>query len=377
MLTSVRRFNALLVCFVFLCSALLLLRRLVYLTKAGGGGFQHADWLVNYSSGIVRRGISGEFFLYLSQVSGISPLWLVSAVQATLTLLLIGVLLIKALQLKMPDMVVILMLSPALVLFWINDTTSAYRKELLGLAAFLPLLFARTSGQLGVVVAVITYGVSVFFHEGNLVLAPGLSVALYLRCGRDRAVFPVLTLWLITFAAAVFSVIYVSVPDTDAMCARLVAAGLSDSLCIGIFPWLVDGFDGTTSAVKVIVLDRVNIAVVTLMTVLLLLPGLWAAHRVLRGRFEWAVFLVCAGTPFALYPIATDWSRWLSMQVFVMTFLLLILAETRAGLSAPVHRITYLLVLCFCLLAGINQIAPEPVGGFVYNLVHAVGVVLK
>lgn len=376
MLTEVRRFNALLISFVFLISTLLLLRRLVYLTQAGGGEFQHADWLVNFSSGIVRRGISGEFFLFLSELSHVNALLLVSAVQAALTVLIVVVLFIKGLSLRMPDPVVILMLSPALVLFWVNDTTSAYRKELLGLAAFLPLLFPRSSGPAGVLAVVILYGVSVLFHEGNLVLAPGLSTALYLRLGKERAMVPIVILWLITLAVAVFSVIYVSVPDTQAMCTRLLNAGLTDRMCGGIFPWLVDGFGGTTSAVKVIVLDRVNVPVVALMTLLLLSPCLWIATRALHGRFEWVLFLISAGTPFLLYPIATDWSRWLSMQVFVMTFLLLILAETRKGMSLRVHKITYALVLSFCLLVGINQIAPQPRGGFVSNFVHAVGAVL-
>ncbi len=376
MLTGLKRFNALIVSFVFLVSIILLLRRLAYLTQAGGGEFQHADWLVNYSSGIIRRGISGEIFLFLSELSNISPLLLVSAVQAFLTVAIIVVLFAKGLSLRMPDLVVILLLSPALVLFWVNDTTSAFRKELLGLAAFLPLLFPRTSGSAGIVVAVILYGLAVFFHEGNLVLVSGLSAAFYWRFGKQRAVRPILILWLITLIATVFSVIYVSVPDTEAMCARLLATGLTDRICSGIIPWLVDGFGGATAAVKVVVLDRVNLPMIALMTLLLLLPCLWAATRILHGRFEWSLFLVSAGTPFLLYPVATDWSRWLSMQVFVMTFLLLILAETRTDLRQPVHKITYALVLSFALFVGINQIAPGPRGGFVANLAHAVGVVL-
>ncbi|WP_425084659.1 hypothetical protein [Ruegeria profundi] len=376
MLFGSRRFNVLLVSFVFLVSIALLLRRLIYLTKAGGGEFQHADWLVNFSSGIVRRGISGEFFLKLSELSNVSPLVLVSLVQAALTILIIVILFCKGLSLKMPDVVVILLVSPALVLFWVNDTTSAYRKELIGLAAFLPLLFARSSGFIGTMTALILYGVSVFFHEGNLVLAPGLSVAFYLRHGKQASFGPIACLCIISLTAAVFSTVYVSVPDTDAMCSRLLAAGLSDRLCGGIFPWLVDGFGGTTSAVKIIVLDRVNVPVVVLMTILLMLPCLWAATRVLSGGFEWSLFLLSACTPFLLYPIATDWSRWLSMQVFVMTFLLLILAETRDGLKLPMHKLPYALVLCFCLLIGINQIAPEPIEGFAFNFVHALLVVL-
>ena len=41
----------------------------------------------------------------------------------------------------------ILLLSHALVLFWVNDTVGAYRKEILGFAAFVPLLLPASGGR--------------------------------------------------------------------------------------------------------------------------------------------------------------------------------------------------------------------------------------
>lgn len=375
MLLGVRRFNALLVSFVFLCSGLLLLRRLIYLTNAGGGEFQHADWLINFSGGIVRRGISGEVFLNLSHILNVSPLLLVSVVQAVLTIALLAALLVKALHLRMPDLAVILLLSPALVLFWVNDTSAAYRKEILGLAAFLPLLFPRTSGPAGVVAVLVIFALSVLFHEGNLVLAPALTMALYLRLGPTASLRPILWLWGIALATTVYAMSFKSVPDVGPMCTRLLEAGLTDRLCYGIFPWLEDDFKGGAAAVQTIVLERVNLPLVVMITALLLLPVFWIASRVLQGRLECAAFLISFGAIFALYPIATDWSRWLSMQVFVMTFLLLMLSETRPGLERPVPKVVYGLVLAFCLGFGIDQIAPEPLRGFVFNFAQAVGAV--
>lgn len=372
LLLGVHRFNLFLVVGVLGISALLLMRRLIYLTNLGGGNFQHADWLINYSSGTVRRGISGEFFLALGQTLNISPLILVSFVQGLLVLLLIGALFAKALSYRVPDMTVILLLSPALILFWINDTGAAYRKELLGLAAFLPLLFPRTSGSLGIAAVLSLFTVAVFFHEGNIVLAPALSVALFVRLRMRAAVVPISLLWLIALVAALFSMIYVRVPGTEAMCQRVLDAGLSDRICSGIFLWLDDGTDRTISAVRNLVLDRVNLPVVTLLIVLLHLPCLWIARGVLRGPWEWVAFLASTGAIFALYPISTDWSRWLSMQIFVLTFLLLMLAEKRGGFDKPVPKPLYALVLAFSLGFGIDQIAPEPLSGFAYNLFQTI-----
>lgn len=367
MMYRVDRVNAVLVAGALGFSIFLLMWRLLNLTKAGGGEFQHADWLINYSSGIVRRGISGEIFLTLSNISGVSPLVLVSFVQGGLILVLVLALFVKGLSSGMSDRMILLLLSPALVLFWINDTTGAYRKELLGLVTFIPLLFGHREKTTTIAITLILFAFAGFFHEANLILAPALTFALFLRFGRGFVV-PALLLWIIAFAAALFAVVYSKVPETDSMCLRLLDAGLTDRLCYGIFPWLQDGFGNTVSAVEVIVLQRVSLTVVCILTILLLSPGLWMGWRFLQTHREQLAFLGSISVIFALYPIATDWSRWLSMQVWVMTFLIMILAETREGIRDPVPKPLFALLIAFNLGVGIDQIAPTPLAGFMYNV---------
>ena len=370
------RFNAVFVGGVLGFSAVLLLRRLLYLTQIGGGEFQHADWLINFSGGIVRRGISGEFFLALSDISGVSPLLLVSLVQGALTLLLIAAVFLKGLIIGMSDRMILMLLSPALILFWVNDTTGAFRKEMLGLVTFLPLLVASLNRVAVIVSVVILFAIAVFFHEANLVFAPALTFALYLRLGRQGVGVPAVLLWIIALVCVAFSAVYSRVPDVTAMCQRLLDAGLTDRLCYGIFPWLAEGFDGTTSSVSLVVLDRVNLLVVFLFVVLLLLPVFWIGWERLRTSWERLAFLTGICAIFALYPIATDWSRWLSMQVWAMTFIVLILAEKRGGLNQPVNQTLFVLLLSFNLGVGIDQIVPTPLAGFVYNAFYALEKVL-
>lgn len=378
MLQGVDRFNAMLVLAVLGSSALLLLKRLAHLTSIGGGEFQHADWLLNYSDGIVRRGISGEIFLALSQLTDISPLLLVTAVQAVLTVGLIGVLLLKAYTFRMSDLTALLLLSPALVLFWVNDTTGAYRKELLGLTAFVPLLFHRTSTALGVAVMLVLYTIAVFFHEGNLVFAPALTFALLIRFGTTRTMKTATALlWGISAVAVVFSLIFKTVPDSAGMCQRILDAGLSETLCGGIFTWMVEG--AVVDPVSAVVLnnEEVSLPLVALLIVLLLLPCLWIARSVVQTRSEWLYLAISSGTIFLLYPLATDWSRWLSMQIFVLTFLILMLAERRGRLERPVSKPLFALMLAFFLGVGIDQITPMPLSGFVFNFFDAIGAVLS
>ena len=378
MFQGVYRFNAILVLVVLGSSALLLMRRLAYLTNIGGGEFQHADWLLNYSDGVVRRGISGEIFLALAQMTSISPLILVTVVQAVLTVTLIAVLLLKAFSFRMSDLTVILLLSPALVLFWVNDTGGAFRKEILGLAVFIPLLFKRTSGPFGVAVMVLLYALAVFFHEGNLVFAPALTFALFIRCGVNPTMTTAtVALWVISAAAVAFSLIFKMVPDSTGMCQRILDAGLTEQLCGGIFTWMVEGAVIDPVSAVVVMNPDINLPLVVLLIVVLLLPCLWIASYVVQSRREWLYLAISFGTIFLLYPIATDWSRWLSMQVFALTFLILMLAEKRGRLDKPVSKPIYVMTLAFFLGVGIDQIAPMPLSGFVFNFFHAIGSVLS
>jgi hypothetical protein len=373
----VNRFNTVLVSAVLGFSVLILLRRLVNLHNIGGGEFQHADWLINYSSGIVRRGISGEIFLGLSDIFGANALLLVSITQGLLTIGVIAALYAKAWSLGMSDRVTILLLSPVLVLFWVNDTTGAYRKELLGLFAFLPLLLPAR--PVWVVTSLVLFTLAVFFHEANAALAAALTFAIWLRSGEQSARLPIGILWFVALLGAGFSVIYADVPDYAAMCQRLLDAGLSEQLCHGIFPFLSEGFDNNLRAVQVIVLesDDVSLPIVAFLVILLFLPCLWIAQKILISKKEWIAFLISPCLIFGLYPIATDWSRWLSMQVFVMTFLLLILAEKRKNFAEPVEKYTYTLLIAFGLGIGVDQIAPMPLGGVIFNVFQSMANILN
>ncbi|MDH5530998.1 MAG: hypothetical protein OEY05_13270 [Paracoccaceae bacterium] len=363
------RFNVTVVIGVFSFAAVILMWRLRNAVLSGGNGFTHADWLINYSSGVIRRGISGEIFLSAAAALEAHPLVLVGIVQAVLTLAIIVGLGAKGLMLRMPDQVLVLLLSPALVLFWVNDTFGAFRKEILGLASFVPLLFPlRPAGEtVAVCTTLFLFLCAVFFHEANIFLAPALMLALYLRLGAERFVVPVALVGVFAGASVVFSAVFLTLPDTTGICQRMVAAGLQeDRMCHGILTWLDDGVVDQARTSSAVIADMGTLPVMVLLGAMLLLPGLAIAWGLLSNR-ERVAFLVSVATLFVVYLIASDWSRWLSMQVFAMTYLILI-AMDRRDIDASLQRPAYSAALVFNLGIGIDQIAPVPRGGLIYNV---------
>ena len=65
---------------------------LVDAISLGGGSYSQGDWLVNFAGGLVRRGGLGEFFLCISDIFDISPLYVVGFFQLSfMTLVYVSV----------------------------------------------------------------------------------------------------------------------------------------------------------------------------------------------------------------------------------------------------------------------------------------------
>lgn len=347
-----------------------LLRKSVGLWQKGGDDFQHADWLINFSSGVVRRGFSGEIFLFLSELTGINPVLLVSLAHVGLFAAIIMSLWYIGLRLGMSDMVVALLLSPLLILLWVNDISNAYRKEMLGIIAFLPILLFPASRFWHFV----SYGLFAFavaLHEANIFFGPALIYAHSLTA--DRNLVPISTVFIgaVTLAGAVFGLVYTDLPDTAAICQRILDAGGSERLCGGIIPWLATGFSRTGSEVlEILSYHDLPLAILNALSALAIL--FLIATYVLKDRAEWIALGVVFLTFTPLFLLATDWSRWLSMQVFAVSFILMIKIGRRSFEHHPLPLFVYLPVVLFCLLIGVKRSIPEPVEGFVFGAAKTV-----
>ncbi len=365
------RVNAFVVTLVYAYSIIYLLRKLIAIWGRDGDDFQHADWLISFSSGIVRRGFSGEIFLTLSEATGIHPVTLVSLAHALLIVLIILALWRIGQRLGMTDLTTLLLLSPLLVLLWVNDIGNAYRKEMLGILAFLPIVLAP-GARLSHVVSYGFYIFAVALHEANIFFGPALIYAHSLTA--DRTLVPVSTvvLGVVTLAGAAFGLIFTSLPDTTAMCQRILDAGGSESLCQGIIPWLASGFSRTGSEVlSILAYHNVPLAVLNGLACLALL--FLVASRILKERIEWIAVAIVFLTFLPLFFLATDWSRWLSMQAFAISFILLIKLAKAPDTARPLPVFVFLPALAFCLVVGVKRSIPEPVEGLAFKIAELVG----
>ncbi len=353
---------------VFAVALAVLLWRLKRLIDSGGGPFAQGDWLINLESGVVRRGILGDLFLRVSDATGIGLLQLVGTVQAVLIVSVVCSIFYAALLARLPDRLLLILVSPLLVTFWVIDTVGAFRKELLGFLAFLPLLLPRGTGAAWLVPGL--FAVAVAGHEGNAFFAPALCVAVMARFPKQGEAWRRLALNASILAVAAvgfaFAIMVRTVPDTTAMCAALTVRGLPPEICAGAIDWMDDP-PGAARASFHNLLTRYSQSGAVLAFAALLAPVFIAFRHAPRS----AIWLASGAVVFAgflpLYVFAVDWGRWMSMLMFSVAFITMILAiQTEAGwLRRPVPPALFLPVLVLAGSLGVYHYGGLPVPGFV------------
>ena len=325
------------------------------LMAEGGDSWEHGEWLINNAAGPVRRGVSGEAVFALADFSGLDPLVIVEFLQSGLMAVLVLSVIFALFRLGFPARMTLIAASPGFLLAWQAEYGSSV-KELLGFAAFLPLLL----GALGTIrvgaalcAALMIFVVAVLFHEAMLLFLPHLLLCGHaIGQGAGRRSFPIFAVALVILgiALAAYTLIYPSVADPGPICARLLAEGVPERFCVK-FGWqsqtLSDARDFTLG------LDDVRWWPGVFLTPVLAYINLFAATAG-TGRARAVVGLVIATflviSP--LYVIAVDYGRWLNIQVTLVTLTVLVLvaAGRLDEMHRPLSRAVFYPVLALSLL---------------------------
>ena len=104
---------------------------IISLSKVPGGSWAYNELFINYSSGIIRRGFLGSFFLKLNENYGIQPLSFFSPIFIILYSAQIYIYfnLLKRFQ-NVHLLYLLIIFSPALILFTVYDQTAYLVKDI-------------------------------------------------------------------------------------------------------------------------------------------------------------------------------------------------------------------------------------------------------
>lgn len=348
--------------------------------RDGGDPYLQGDWLMNFADGPVRRGLSGEVFLRLSDLLNVDVLIVLGVFQIVVLATVITTLLWAALANGPSMRLLLLLLSPALVLFWVNDQYTAFRKELLAYAAFGPLFLFRTNEVAGwrVATSIALFSVAVSFQEANAVFVVPLGLTYWFLLERTRALRAVGWVSGIAAVSSAFALVFQNVSSVDGMCARLLREGVNPRLCEWDAPilWLVWTVpEVVAEGMKLTRMDDVDPFIWAALTAASVLA---AAAYLLRPVWVEPMHrnaLLAAALAIApLFFLGSDWGRFISYMVFALVFVALAISETRNGfaLSKPIPPLGAAVILTLNLGLGFWHMLPEPVPGFVQVITTAI-----
>lgn len=382
MIISVRR--------VALCCSILLLAFsyinvvdiLVDDISLGGDSYCQGDWLVNFAGGLVRRGGLGEFVLCISDIFDISPLYVVGFFQLSfMTLVYVSVVAIFYLMRYMKYVFSIFML-PTFVLFWFYEGNSYY-KEVIGMAAFAPLLVAAAikysasekvlSPHLIVgafASSIALFVIAVVGSEINVFFFPFLAFVAFSVFHFKSAVAYAVFTGVCAIASVLFALKFPSIPSADAVCNVLLMRGLNDEICSGSIAWLEkDSRDGIMAVLSMA--TPAHLAR-TFSSIFLSLFMIYFVLRVNNWRRVAAIALCFGFFAFLpLYVVAVDWGRWINMGIFSILSVASIISarfyrDNPAGGHARVAGERWqiiVLLLVFCSVWAITNRGTLMVGG--------------
>lgn len=299
------------------------------------------DWLINYSSGFVRRGLLGEIGRQLHYAAAIDPVSVVVMCKAFCYATMCASLLLLGARRKMGLIEIAILLSPALLPFEINDPLGSGRKEIVLLALFtlyvvagefLPRSARPPRQQWRFWYLLVTLPVLTLIHEGLFFFFPFFLVYAWMKFDDVRgealvfgvpyvvSVFALLLSWMFRGGSGIAA----------AMCSSLTAMAVSPDVCGGATAAL-ERYD-----VRVGIWDIQRYLVLAMLTFgPLLWYGAQAITPLARRPFLAGICLVSFMTA-PLYVVSEDWGRWL--HVTGVLLFVIVLACKDITVCPPVRR---------------------------------------
>lgn len=329
-------------------------------------GYITGDWLINYTNGLVRRGLFGEIAMQTHQWFGNSP------IQAVLTskYLAYGMLCISILLIAMIKGIglieILFLVSPWALMFDLNDPGGSGRKEILLFATFAVFVFLEIFSKAPAksilkrwdfYYLLLVMSVLAFTHEGLIFFFPFFYLPLYLKRGFNKSDF--LTFFVpYLVSLLILAVLYVFFKGNKET---------ADAICNSLNPWSINGSLGC-DAIHLLAgkHPKAHIGFIKSFTPLLLLTmipiycyGRWVSG--LTKHHLLLAMLIALILTAPLYGIAIDWGRWIHISGFLFFLTFFSLKDSTPALRKP-SLIAIMLILCLAVPYTFYWRIPHTIG---------------
>lgn len=308
-------------------------------------GWSGGDWLINYSAGFIRRGLSGQLIDSLASYTGISHIKVIIAIKLISYICIVGFVLHLVCSRRASFIEFILFLAPWALMFDLINPTASGRKEILLFATFCIYVFLdRLPEKLDKAIFLrwqFWFQSSVFIflilsHEGLYFFLPFFGFYDLLKHGFSKRI-------IVSFCTAfgLASIAFISVcyfrgtlEQANIICSNLTTAGLNQAICQGGINQIGGMFFPLTATYLRIYGSSALLTFIPLFSFGFLL----AKSLPSRKAWFWGL-LACLGFTFPLYVVAYDWGRWIHIAA-LMTLLVWVSIKPLL-VSNRVSRLTF------------------------------------
>lgn len=348
-----------------------------YLSEVSRGGnpWKMSDWLLNYSSGFVLRGAFGEFALFLSKSTGFDLLWTVGIIQSILLSLVFSLVLLIFCKFERSHVELMILFSPAFLLFPFYDHLVGLRKEILVYIPFLLYIWSLLKGKLPIYIIILVlalYTFALFSHELAVFVLPFFLLVTFLffhlRIIEERRMYILLIFFIILTGIVMICMFIFTGRDTTDICNQLVSNGIDSSYCekggLRSFNHYVYGPKSVVNNI----FQQFYLFTYGAALALALLPFLFIQNVNILKKYFFSFPIASFIFMFPLYIFAIDWGRWIHIYIFFLS--ILVLALIPLGYLKPRMKVPKILITAYALLWSVRHCCYAGLGigaGYIVN----------
>jgi len=332
-------------------------------------GWAMGDWIINYTGGFVRRGLTGELAFHLSQYPPhISVYVWAFLLQLGCYATIFGTAIYLLRGLTWNLWMVALVYSPATLSFTVFNPTFAFRKEIL-FFALLGIVIVLLSEDVSLIFVslfvTLTMAALILSHEAMVFYYPYIVGAFLVGTKNVRramiASTPVAIAALCAFIAA--SKHPGTLGQAAAICSSVGGQNITSEPCNGAIIYLTmtiaSAHRDVLTAISYWHLKK-EMPLLVVMSLGPLVLGVTTLWRSRQQKFALQSLIACSGIAWIatapLFFFALDWNRWIYIHVF-SSLLLMLMIERERQKSAPMPQRSILPVRRFDRIAVIALLA--------------------
>ena len=282
-----------------------------------GHGYILGDWLINYEDGgFKRRGLSGSLLFKIQNWSNMKLQSIICFIQIILYFSFF-ILLYKSIHKKKIDLIYLtLIFSPFSFLFYLNDSESIGRKEIILFLLFLIYTFCiskhkpKSIEKMLIIFFIVS---SILIHELVFFFIPYFIILYLVKYPRD-ILFPV---FILTFSVTTILIIYFFGKQIDEGNSIFILKSRGVSLSSDSI------FSFNQIKVSSYIIQNINQFILYVPSVLLMcLQLFWCVKYFYLPKIFGILFLVSFIFSIPLFLLALDWGRWINVHMILMIIII-------------------------------------------------------